>query len=126
MRNTREEYSEVIDEAQALSSVGGNRGLLTEVAGVTLAAWPTLLSDIRKGMARGDLPGVKTAARLAQAAARLVSARWTYEAAHLLETAAGYGDLQATQRASASLEREVWRVQAVLSTLGSFGLPPRG
>lgn len=126
MRNTPEEYAQVFDEALALSSVGGNRELLTEVAGLILAAWPTLLADIREGMARGDPSAVATTARLAQAAARRVSARWAYESALQLEVAARSGDLQATQRASASLEREVWRLQLALSALGDSRLSPRG
>ncbi len=112
-----EQYAEVFDVGMALSSVGDDREVLTEVVGLTRAAWPTLLADIREGMVRGDLPGVKTTARLAKAAARNVSARRAYESALQLETMAGKGDLQAAQEALASLEGEVEMLQFFLATL---------
>ena len=118
MRSTAEQYVEVFDEAQALDSVGGDRESLTEVVGLMQAAWPTLLADIREGVAEGNLPAVKTAARLAQAAARNVAARRACEAALELETMADKGDLPATQRTSENLELEVEILQLALSMLG--------
>jgi hypothetical protein len=100
-----------------LSSVGDDRDFLTEVVGLTRAAWPTLLADIREGMARGDLRAVETKARLAKAAAQNVSARRAYESALQLQTVAGKGDMQATQIALASLEGEVEILQFFLATL---------
>jgi hypothetical protein len=70
-------------------------------------------------MVRGDLPAVKTTARLAKAAARNVSARRAYESALQLEAMAGKGDLQAAQEALASLEGEVEILQFFLATLES-------
>jgi HPt (histidine-containing phosphotransfer) domain-containing protein len=117
MRETTEQYTEVFDVGLALSSVGGDREFLTEVVGLTQAAWPTLLADIREGMARADLPAVQMSARLAKAAARNVSARRTHESAQQLEKAADMGDLRAAQGAQASLEREVELLQVFLATL---------
>ena len=114
---TAEQYSEVFDVSLALSSVGGDSEFLTEVVGLVQAAWPTLLADIREGVARKDLPAVKTSARLAKAAARNVSAKRAYESAQQLETAAEIGDLQAAQGAQASIEREVGLLQVFLATL---------
>ena len=113
--------AEILDEAMALSSVGGDWEFLTEVMGLMQAAWPTLLAEIRDGIARKDLPAVKMKASLAKAAARNVSAKRTFESAVQLEKTAGMGELQAAQGAAACLEREVEALRTVLSVLGTQG-----
>ena len=115
---TTEKYPEVFDVGLALSSVGGDHEFLTELVGLTQAAWPTLLMDIRGGMARGDLRAVEMTARLAKAAARNVSAKRAYESALQLEAMARKGDLQAVQIASVDLEREVELLRFFLTALG--------
>ena len=115
---TMEQYAEVFDESQALRSVGGDRQFLAEVIGLMQAAWPTLLADIREGLARADLCAVEATARLAKAAARNLAARRAYASALELETMAGKGDFQAAQRARARLEQEVEILQLALSALG--------
>jgi len=121
MVETTEKYPEVFDVGLALSSVGGDQEFLAEVVGLTQAAWPTLLADIRSGMARGDLCIVETSARLAKAAARNVSAKRAYESALQLEAVARKGDLQAVQRAGMDLEREVELLQFFLAALSDNG-----
>jgi HPt (histidine-containing phosphotransfer) domain-containing protein len=116
MEKAKEQGSEVLDEALALSCVGGDTEFLAELIGLVQAAWPSLLADIRGGMAMGDLPAVERTARLAKAAAHCVSARRTYESALQLETMITMGDLPAAQRASARLEQEVERLQSALPT----------
>jgi HPt (histidine-containing phosphotransfer) domain-containing protein len=111
-----EPNAEVFNEILALNSVGGDREFLAEIVGLVQAAWPTLLADIRGGMAMGDLTAVQRATRLAKAAARNVSASRAYESALQLEAVTTLGDLRAAQRASASLEQEVERLQSVLPT----------
>ena len=111
--------AEILDEVMALSSVGGDWEFLTEVVGLMQAAWPTLMAEIRDGIARKDLPAVKMTANLAKAAARNVSAKRTFESAVQLEKTAGRGELQAAQGAAACLEREVEILRLVLSTLGA-------
>lgn len=118
MMETAEQYSEIFDVGEALSSVGGDEEYLNEVVGLMQAAWPTLLADIRNGMARGDLRAVEMTARLAKAAAQNVAAKRAYASALQLETIAGQGDSLAAQGAMASLEREVEMLQFFLSTLG--------
>jgi HPt (histidine-containing phosphotransfer) domain-containing protein len=117
MVETAEKYSDVFDVGSALSSVGGDREFLAELVGLIQAAWPTLLADIRDGMARGDLRTVESAARLGQAAARNVSAKRAYESALQLEALARKGDLQAVQSASVDLEREVDLLRIFLAAL---------
>ena len=114
---TTEQYIEVFNVSLALSSVGGDQEFLTEMVGLTQAAWPTLLANIRGGLTRGDLPTVEKTARLAKAAARYVSARRAYESALKLEAVAGKRDLPATQAASVDLEREVELLRLFLDTL---------
>ncbi|HTS71323.1 MAG TPA: hypothetical protein VMO17_20285 [Terriglobia bacterium] len=112
-----QENSEVLDPATALASVGGDAEFLFELAGLVQAAWPSLLGDIRTGLAAGDLGAVQEGARLARAAAEYVSARRTYESALQLLTLASLGDVQGARRASAVLENEVMKLQGVLSTM---------
>ena len=114
MGDSIEPNAEVFNETQALNSVGGDREFLAEIVGLVQAAWPTLLADIRGGMAMGDLTAVQRATRLAKAAARSVAASRAYESALQLEAVTIRGDLSAAQRASASLEQEVERLQSVL------------
>jgi hypothetical protein len=117
MPESVEQYAEVFDVGQALQSVGGDVEFLTEIVGLTQAAWPTLLTDIRDGVSRGDLHAVETSARLAKAAARNVSAKRAYECAMELCTMACKGDLQAAPNAIAALEREVETLRFFLATL---------
>jgi len=113
-----EENSQVLDHTLALASVGGDREFLSEVAGLVQAAWPTLLADIRRALAAGDLCMVERTTRLAKAAARNVSAARAYESALRLEAAAQGGQLEAAREAGAQLEREVERLKTALATLG--------
>jgi HPt (histidine-containing phosphotransfer) domain-containing protein len=112
---------EIFDLTLALQSVGGDGEFLAEIAGLVQAAWPTLLAELREGMARGDLRTVEKRARLAKAAARNVSARRTYDCALELETMTGKGDLRASEEAIARLEHEAKLLQSALSTLGNLG-----
>lgn len=121
MGNATERNDEVVNEALALSSVGGDREFLTELVGLVQAALPTLLADIRGAMAVGDLPAVERAARLARAAAHYVSAKRAYDSAAQLAMMTGTGDMRAAQRASASLEQEVEKLRVVLPSLVNSG-----
>jgi hypothetical protein len=114
MERNKKSNTEVLDEVQALSSVGGDREFLAEIFGLTSAAWPSLLADIREGMASGDLSSVLKAARLAKAAARYVAAKRAYESALHLEEVTALGNLPAVRMASVHLEHEVEILQTVL------------
>lgn len=117
MPETLEQYAEVFDVGQALQSVGGDVEFLAEIVGLTQAAWPTLLTDLRDGVSRGDLHAVETSARLAKAAAHNVSAKRAYECAMELHAMACKGDLQAAVNAIAPLEQEVEMLRFFLATL---------
>lgn len=115
--------TEIFDLTLALQSVGGDGEFLAEIAGLVQAAWPTLLADLREGMAKGDLRTVEKRARLAKAAARNVSARRTYDCALELETMTGKGDLRASEEAIVKLEHEAKLLQLALSTIRNSGDP---
>ena len=112
---------EVFDVGRALKSVGEDREFLTEIVGLVHAAWPSLLADIRKGIALADQGAVETTARLAAVAAQYVSANRTYEAARQLKTLAGAGEWQAAQQALGDLEQEVETLQIFLARLDDLG-----
>ena len=112
--------TDVFDPTLALASVGGDRSFLSEVAGLFQAAWPTLLGDIRAGLAVGDLCSVERSAHLVEAAARNVSARSVYESARELEQSARRGALEASQLACEQLQREVERLTPYLTPLQNF------
>ena len=114
---TLEQYAEVFNVGMALNSVGGDQEFLSEVVGLMQAAWPTLLTDLRNGITKGDIRAVGTTARLAKAAARNVSAKRAYDSALELETMAGKGDLAAAGEAASSLEHEVEILQFFLANL---------
>lgn len=117
MLETIEQNAEVFDVGEALKSVGGDREYLTEVVGLTQAAWPTLLTDIRNGVSRGDLGAVEIGARLAKAAALNVSAKRAYKCALQLYRIACKRDLQAALSAIAALEQEVEMLRFRLAAL---------
>jgi HPt (histidine-containing phosphotransfer) domain-containing protein len=119
-RNVGMEWDpEVFDPNLALASLGGDQEFLIEVAGLFLAAWPTLWSDIRAGLAAGNLRAAERSASLVKAAARNISARKVSEAAHCLETLAREGALEGARAVSTSLAQEVERLKPLLSTLGN-------
>ncbi len=106
MERLNSSNTEVLDEVQALSSVGGDREFLAELFGITSAALPSLMADIRGGMASGDILGVLKAARLTKAATHNLAAKRAYDSARYLEEVAVMGDLPAIRKASVRLERE--------------------
>jgi len=114
-----EENPEVVDQRLALASVGGDREFLSEVAGLVQAACPTLLSDMGRALATGDLGAVERTTRLVKAAARNVSAARAYESALLVEAAARTGQLEAARAAGVRLGLELEKLKAALATLGT-------
>jgi HPt (histidine-containing phosphotransfer) domain-containing protein len=123
---TIKEELEIFDEGLALNSVGGDAEFLCEVVGLTLAALPTLLDDIRQGVAARDFGAVALASHLATVAARNVSAKRVAEAALQLEKSAHAWDLLGVEGANAWLELEVARLRLALSTLRSSKCCPAG
>ncbi len=120
-----EQNPDVFDRTSALAGVGEDQKFLSEVAGLFQAAWPTLLADIREGLAAGDLRAVERnaqlarawSAHLARASTSNVSARKVVESAHRLEITAHEGALEASRAACASLEHEVKKLELLLATV---------
>ena len=47
--------TEIFDLTLALQNVGGDGEFLAEIAGLIKAAWPTLLADLKEGMAAREI-----------------------------------------------------------------------
>jgi HPt (histidine-containing phosphotransfer) domain-containing protein len=83
-----------LDPQAALARVGGNRGLLAELAGLFLEDSARWLAEIAGGLARGDAAGVQFTAHLLRGSAASFGAQGTSRAARDLEEAARAGDLR--------------------------------
>ena len=117
--------SAVFDHMSALASVGGDIEFLSEIAGLVSAAWPTLLSDLRKDVAAGNFSALDADARLAQTAAEYVGAGRAHMAALHLQMMAVHNDQFGASQAVKNLEGEVAKLQAALSALRTpWGSPP--
>jgi hypothetical protein len=114
-----DQRSEIMDRASVMASVGGDLEFLGELTGIVQAAWPTLLEDIRRALADGDLAVVKTSARLMKVTTEYVSARRACLAATLLESAAARGDLESSRQAGSRLEEEINQLKLALAALGN-------
>ena len=110
---------EVLDSTSALDSVGGDLGFLAELAGITEAAWATLLQKIREALAEGDFRSLKRSAYLVRVMAGNLFARRAYTAASFLETIASVGDLESAREAACTLEKEMAQLKPVLAELGN-------
>lgn len=120
-----EQSREVLDSACALASVGGDTDFLREIAGLVQAAWPTLLGNLRKDLAAGDLCALEADARLARVASEYVSAKRARASALQLQKMVGLGDLGGAHRATTQLEEEVAELQLVLATFRAATYAPR-
>ena len=109
------EALDIYDRTAALASVGGDREFLWEISSIARAAWPTLLRDIREALESGDLHSVERAAHLVKVTTQSVFAKRAYLAALLLETMAGYREIEGALEASAGLEEEIERLEPFLA-----------
>jgi HPt (histidine-containing phosphotransfer) domain-containing protein len=116
----REQPCEVLDPDSALASVGGDADFLRDLAGLVLAAFPTLLGNISDALAAGDLAAVESGARLAKTAAESVSAGRVYMSALQLQMMSMQRNLEGAKQVSRNLEGEVAKLRPVLSMMGHF------
>ena len=107
----------VLHPASALASVGGDADSLIEIAGLVRAAWPTLLSNLRKDLAAANFGALEADARLTRVAAEYVAAGRAYLAALQLQVMALHRDLDGARRATENLEGEVTKLQTALAAL---------
>ncbi|HEX5271022.1 MAG TPA: response regulator, partial [Gemmataceae bacterium] len=110
---------EALDPSAALESVGGDRQLLAELAGVFTAQWPRWLADVRDAVARGDATRLRLTAHTIKGALGNFRARGAFDEAQRLENMGRDGDLAQAADACAALERHMDRLLADLTTLAA-------
>jgi PAS domain S-box-containing protein len=106
---------DVLDMAQALNRVGGDRGLLNELAAMFLNDCPAQQAELRAAVERGDGPVVQRLAHTIKGAVGTFGAQGASEAARALETMARQGDMSQATAATAALDRELARLRTALA-----------
>ncbi len=107
----------ILDRDAMLWSVGGDLNFLREIAGLFLAACPTLLAEMRSALDSDDLGRVEEAAHVLKGSARNLSATPTFDAACRLEGRAHRGEFALALEAYGQLESAVERLTPVLAEL---------
>ena len=107
----------VLDEAELLSRIGGNRDRMKEVVELFLEDCPKQMSDIREAIASSDSAGIDHAAHAFKGAVGNLGAHAAFQAAQVLEAAGQNGNLTGAQEAFAALEAEAARLRPALGRL---------
>jgi HPt (histidine-containing phosphotransfer) domain-containing protein len=101
--------------------VGNNLNLLAELAAIFLKEYPRLLDEIRIGLSADDARRTGAATHSLKGAIDNFAARPSFEAALRLETLCRSGNLVEARTVLSDLERELHRLQPVLSRLAAGG-----
>ncbi|MBI3799424.1 MAG: response regulator [Deltaproteobacteria bacterium] len=109
--------SPVLEEAEVLARVGGDRVLLAELVEIFVAEYPSLLAALRAGLIANDPQAVYSAAHSLKGAVGNFGATATVEAARVLEGMGRQGELTGAPAALAVLEHELVRLQPLLTAL---------
>jgi CheY-like chemotaxis protein len=110
-----------LDPSQALARVGGDRGLLRELAGMFLDSLPQQLAELRTALGRGDGPAVQRLAHTLKGAVGTFGARHAFEEAQRLERMARNGDLPDAGAAWTALEEALARLRPALAAWAAEG-----
>jgi PAS domain S-box-containing protein len=113
--------SDELDLTAALQGVGGDRGLLRELAVEFLQSWPERVAELRQSAASGDTRGLVRLAQMVRAAAAQVGARAAAAAAERLEGLGRGGTLAGAADACAALEERLRRVGPMLRQVAGIG-----
>jgi len=97
----------VLDEADVLHRVQGDRDLLAQIAAMFLDNYPGQLAAVRQALAEQDAARLNRAAHAFKGAAANFSARAAVAAAQRLENDAAAGNLSAAREALAALEAAI-------------------
>ena len=106
-----------LDEAVALSRVGGDVELLREVVGLFLDDYPQSLEMIRDAVARGDQSGLERHAHSLKGSVSTFGAQETFDAALALEKQGRTGDLADAQGGLHRLEQALAALSPELEAL---------
>ncbi len=114
----------VLDEKAILARMGGDGGLVAELAGLFLEDSARLLREVGEAVGRADAPALKLAAHALKGSLSHFDARAAYNAAYELEEMAYSGDVDGPRRSFAGLVREMDRIGPTMRRLA--GNPTTG
>jgi HPt (histidine-containing phosphotransfer) domain-containing protein len=112
-----EEQLAHLDEALALSRVGGDFELLREVVGLFLDDYPQALEKIRAALAANDASGVEHHAHSLKGSVSTFGAQDVFEAAMALEKQGRSGNLSGAQKGLSTLENALRDLRPDLEAL---------
>jgi HPt (histidine-containing phosphotransfer) domain-containing protein len=111
----------VLDEAGLLTLVGGDNGLLRELAGLFLEDSPLRLAEIESALEGSDRESLERAAHTLKGSAASLGGARTADVALRLEKLAQEGDFTQARAAFPLLGDEVGKLQRALSRLAGRG-----
>jgi HPt (histidine-containing phosphotransfer) domain-containing protein len=111
--------AEVLDKAEAMDRVAGDRELLRELVAIFLESCPKLLTDVREAIARGDPHAMERAGHTLKGAVGALGGRSAAGAAQRIEQIGKANDLRLASAAYADLEGEIERLKPALSELAA-------
>jgi HPt (histidine-containing phosphotransfer) domain-containing protein len=109
--------SGVFDREVALARVGGDAGLLKELAELFLEEYPSMLAELRAASAQADAKAIERTAHGLKGSVANFGARTAVEAALRLEQLGREENLAEVERALASLELALAAVHVELARL---------
>lgn len=109
----------VLDEAEALDYVDGDRTLLAELVEIFSEQWPTMLARLETAVVTNDSQAVYLAAHTLKGQVGHFGAKATFEAARGLEVMGRQGELAGAPAALDVLAHELTRLRSALSALKS-------
>ena len=110
---------EILNLAAALDRVGGDKGLLEEVAQLFLETSPDLLAEIEQAVVDRDAVALERTAHTLKGSVGNFGADAASRAALKLERMGRARDLNGVEEAFQVLETEMDRLRPALATLGS-------
>ena len=107
----------IIDLAEALARVGGDRELLKSLAEEFIESYPAQQEQLREAIRRGDGPTVNRLAHTVAGAVGIFGARLAVEAAARLEAMGREGNLAKAEEAWKRLDLAVAGLKTALTTM---------
>lgn len=112
-----EEQYRQLDEAVALSRVGGDFELLREVVGLFLDDYPQALDKIREAVTAGDQANLERQAHSLKGSVSTFGAKEAFEAALSLEKQGRNGDLTSAAEGLSRLEQALSALRPELEAI---------
>lgn len=117
LKQPAEEQFQQLDEAVALSRVGGDFELLREVVGLFLDDYPQSLERIREAVLAGDQGNLERQAHSLKGSVSTFGAKEAFEAALSLEKQGRTGDLSAAAEGLSRLEQALSALKPELEAI---------